>query len=377
MNTTVSGNTSRSGGGIFSNDGTVNLTNTTVSNNSATNDGGGINNFGGTANLTNTTVSNNSASSRGGGIFQPNAAQALNLKNTIIANSASGGDCFSAAAFSASYSLVEDGSCGVVGGVDNNKTGDPNLGSLQNNGGATRTHALLPGSNAVNAGDNCVLTANGCGNNNPALTTDQRGAARVGQVDIGSFEAPATLVVTNTSDSGAGSLRDAVNAANADPFFDSIIFDIPQTDAGCVNGLCTIRLTSGQLNIAANSALNIQGPGANRVAVSGNNQSRVFYMAINANAEISGLTITGGNGTGTTSLNRYGGGIFNDSGSTLTLTNMTVSNNSAQHSGGIHNQTGTLMLTNTTVSNNLAQGGWRGNFKFLWNNNSDKLDSQQ
>ena len=153
--------------------------------------------------------------------------------------------------------------------------GDAKLAPLGFYGGTTQTHALFPGSSAINAGNDCVLTANGCGNNNPALPTDQRGASRVGPVDIGAFEAPASLVVTNTLNSGAGSLRDAIATANADPLYDAITFDIPSTDTGCTNGVCTITLTSGELSIAANSALVINGTGANRLIVSGNNQRSV------------------------------------------------------------------------------------------------------
>jgi hypothetical protein len=47
---------------------------------------------------------------------------------------------------------------------------------------------LTNNSSARNAGNNCVVTANGCTDNNPAIPTDQRGASRVGAVDIGAFE---------------------------------------------------------------------------------------------------------------------------------------------------------------------------------------------
>ena len=177
----------------------MSITNSTLSGNSAvlSNGGGILSNNGGSESITNSTISGNSAGNSGGGIYSFNT---LTLKNTIIANSASGGDCFrSGGTVNASFSLIEDGSCGVVGGVDNNKTGDPNLDGLAGNGGPTETHKLLPGSIAIDAGDNCVLTANGCGDNNLALTTDQRGVMRPldgdnngsAITDIGSYEAAA------------------------------------------------------------------------------------------------------------------------------------------------------------------------------------------
>jgi hypothetical protein len=61
------------------------------------------------------------------------------------------------------------------------------LGPLQNNGGPTWTHALLAGSNAIDAGD----PVQGCVDYNSILIpTDQRGAARLvgARCDIGAFE---------------------------------------------------------------------------------------------------------------------------------------------------------------------------------------------
>jgi hypothetical protein len=91
----------------------------------------------------------------------------------------------------ASHNLIGDpnSSGGIQNGVNGNIVGaNPLLGTLQNNGGPTWTHALLPGSPAINSGDNCVLIANGCGYNHAALPADQRGMPRRGNVDMGSFE---------------------------------------------------------------------------------------------------------------------------------------------------------------------------------------------
>jgi hypothetical protein len=66
--------------------------------------------------------------------------------------------------------------------------GSPLLGPLAYNGGPTRTHALLPGSPAIDAGNNCVLVENGCGTGSPSLPNDQRGYGRNGSVDIGAYE---------------------------------------------------------------------------------------------------------------------------------------------------------------------------------------------
>ena len=97
--------------------------------------------------------------------------------------------------------------------------------------------------------------------------------------------------------------------------------------------------------------MTITGPAAG-VTVSGNNASRVFQVDPSVTASISGLTITGGNTTGS------GGGLYN--GGTTTLTNCTVSGNSATsyggYGGGLYNG-GTLTMTNCTVSGNSASYG--------------------
>jgi parallel beta-helix repeat protein len=126
----------------------------------------------------------------------------------------------------------------------------------------------------------------------------------------------------------------------------------------------TITLTMGELVIK--SDLTIIGPGANLLTISGNNLSRVFYITptitpiprINT-VTLKGLTVAGGNGVGAI-LSSTGGGILNN-GSTLSLTNCTVSANSSDfNAGGISNVGGTLSLTNCTVSGNSAAGNGGG-----------------
>jgi hypothetical protein len=144
--------------------------------------------------------------------------------------------------------------------------------------------------------------------------------------------------VTNTNDSGAGSLRQAISDANAMPDNDVINFD-----ASLANQ--TIVLTSGELSIVSNGTLTINGLGADQLSISGNNQSGVFFIQFNASVAISGITITDGNPA------LFGGGIRNQG--TLTLTDSTVSGNSAYDGGGIYNS-GTLILSNSTISGNSA-----------------------
>ncbi len=91
------------------------------------------------------------------------------------------------------------------------------------------------------------------------------------------FASGATFTVTNTNDSGAGTLRQAVADANAVPSDDVIQFDTT-----VFGTLKTITLTTGNLQINNNGTLIINGTGASLLTVSGNNSSRVFSIIGNA-----------------------------------------------------------------------------------------------
>src|ERR1044071_6701439 len=127
----------------------------------------------------------------------------------------------------------------------------------------------------------------------------------------------ATITVTNTDDTGPGSLRQALAAANNG---DTINF--------AVTG--TIRLTTGELLVDRN--VTISGPGAANLAVDGDAMSRVFHVGPGKTVSISALTLTNG------STVENGGGILNDH-ATLTMNSCAAQNSSAQSNrgGGIHN----------------------------------------
>lgn len=121
---------------------------------------------------------------------------------------------------------------------------------------------------------------------------------------------PSTFVVDTFADSGPGSLRQAVRDANANPGTDLIRFSPSARDG-------TVVLTGGELIIT--DGLRIDGPGADRLAVSGNDASRVFQIGSGAVVSIDGLTVTHGRAVG------RGGGIWNAG--TLTVANAIVSDN--------------------------------------------------
>jgi len=183
-NSTLSGNgAADGGGGVFNaSTGTLRVNNSTLSGNSATDAnsttdaGGAIVNLG-SLTVNNSTLSDNSAD-KGGGIF--NFSGTTTLHNTIVADSPTGGNCLGGIT-DRGYNIDEDGSC-VDEIVTTSKTTDPLLGPLADNGGPTETHALLPGSAAIDI----IPQGRGCEN----TTTDQRGVSRPqGDLcDIGAYE---------------------------------------------------------------------------------------------------------------------------------------------------------------------------------------------
>jgi parallel beta-helix repeat protein len=159
-NCTVSGNTaSGSGGGIYSNDSGLSLANLTVAANTAA-QGGGLDIAAGTATIVNTLVAANSAATSPDA-FGTFASQGNNLVGE------------------------SDGSSGWVNSDQVGTISRPInalLAPLENYGGPTQTMALLPGSPAIDAGNNALVPT--------GVTTDQRGLSRIvnGTVDIGAFE---------------------------------------------------------------------------------------------------------------------------------------------------------------------------------------------
>ncbi len=115
----------------------------------------------------------------------------------------------------------------------------------------------------------------------------------------------------------------------------------------------TITLTSGELQIT--DCLFINGPGADQLAVNGNQASRVFHIGSGAAVTLSGLTITNGY-----DFSSGGGGIYNDQ-SAVTVRNCTISGNQAYYGGGIRNLSGSgsamLLVANSTLSGNRAAFG--------------------
>lgn len=220
------------GGGIY-NAGTLTMVNCTVSGNIHGGKGGGIYTVLVRTHLNNVTVTNNTAPT-GGGLYVSDG-DTVYMKNTIVGgNTGDPGeapDC-DGVIMSEGYNLIQDVTgATIVGDLTGNITGlDPNLGPLDYNMGSTKTHALLTGSPAIDAGDNQTCAP-----------TDQRGIARPQDgddddqavADIGSFE-----LIIDADNDGVADIEE-MGADSTDPNYDGNSDGIADSQQGNVASLHT------------------------------------------------------------------------------------------------------------------------------------------
>jgi hypothetical protein len=202
---TFTANQGQQGGGafIYAEFEEVTVKNSTFSGNSVGPDGMGAGlaawpSLPATVAITNCTIANNhgDAGALGGGLFA-NAGPPIKIQNTIIAGNTApgGGDDIYQLINSLGHNLIGngDGVIGLSNGVNGDQVGtanmpiNPQLGPLADNGGPTQTHALLAGSPAIDQGA-CL----------PTVTTDQRGITRPqgAGCDVGAFEFEPPVVLT-------------------------------------------------------------------------------------------------------------------------------------------------------------------------------------
>jgi predicted outer membrane repeat protein len=169
--------------------------------------------------------------------------------------------------------------------------------------------------------------------------------AGASQVRVGAGSSFADFQVTNANDSGSGSLREAITAANANPGTDSI----------SISASGTLQLLS-PLPVITDPVL-IQGPVADEFIVDGNHNYRVLDIG-SVDVSLADFTIQNGFVTG---VSANGAGIR--SAGKLVLLNMRVLSNSAQsHGGGLY-ITGELTSTDGIFQNNTSTNGVGGGIR--------------
>ena len=255
-NSTISGNTSYSGGALinYSSAGVI-VDNSTLSGNIETGYTGGAIFNQGPLTINHSTITNNTSDfGNGGGIFS-RSGHPININNSIVAgnsNGAGGDSNFqvnSGGTTTGSYNVIGPATTGLTltNGVDGNQLGvlNENLGPLQFNGGPIQTHSLLFGSAAIDKGDPSPTSPPNNDQRGMPFARIVDGGSGSARLDVGALELQPTFrtfIVTSTANSGPGTLRQAIIDANAttnifDP--DKIEFNIPGP------GPHVISLTSG------------------------------------------------------------------------------------------------------------------------------------
>ena len=387
----VSGGSGGGGGGIGNfGAGVTTVSNSTffgnIGNSSGSGSGGGgIANFGGTVTVNNSTLSGDTGGF-GGGIQNTGT---LTVSDSIVAGNITtgnpGNDC-SGCGTQSPYNLISS-SGNII---------KPLLAPLGWYGGPTQTMIPLPDSPALGAGQVSAT-------DDPS--TDQRGFFRNSNtgaiIDVGAVQTN-YLIVTTTADQADASpacdsssdspcsFRDAMTLANNGTNLQGADITFNSSVTGTIN-LTTVNSPLAQVN----GDLNLLGPGANNLTISGGGSRAVdaiFTVNSGADAALSGITIANGYGQRAGGINNYGatlivsnsaisgnadygfeqgGGIFNNG--ILTVSDSTISNNTVTGpygGGGIENN-GTLTMMNSTVSGNTAgYGGGIANFGTVTVSNS-------
>ena len=397
QSSTLSRNVAIKGAGLFIESGFSTISNSTMSGNTTAGSGGAVYAFVGGASINNSTITHNTSgltinSDRGPTIQVRSSVVAGNLENDVeyILGTT---NTFK----SNGHNIVGTGNAiaKFVGAGDQIGVTNPLLAPLADDGGPTKTHALLPGSPAINAGDLSLVAGM-----NGVPQYDQRGEpfGRVfnGRIDIGAFEyqepSDLNLIVDTLVDEADGnyakgdlSLREAILLANtyAGPNYPNVSDTIRFDPALTANGPATIVLSLGEL--AIQGATNIMGPGSNLLTVdaSGNDTTpgvfdgkgtRIFNITDSTSGilivSISGLRLTGADGNGAISssedlrladvvLEQNGGelSVLQSTGK-LTLDHSRIVNNTVRSplSGGSAMNCTSLVMRDTEVSFNTGGG---------------------
>lgn len=285
-NTTVSGNVASDVGGGITTNGNVNLRNATVANNRSASDspggGAGLNSFGGNYTYDNTILSNN--------LVQSDPAVEGREANCGCTGGAP--TCPPNVMVSDGFNLSDEtvDTCALIAPGDQPAT-DPLLEALANNGGLTETHRLP----STAAGDAATSPAIDTGDNNRCRPVDQRGSPRpvdgdaegTPVCDIGAFE----LSVPRADLALTGGVDDNSVTVGSDFTFDYVLTNNGEDDASTVR--LTVDLPSGVTYVSATSSVGACSVSAGDVIC------QIGGLAVGASAsiEVVAEAVTAGNGT--------------------------------------------------------------------------------
>lgn len=368
---TLNNNTARNGSGgalsITAATGILNQCTVAANTSAATSQsqslGGGVYMYQGNLTLNACTIAGNSISAAGrqaygGGVFYDGSLSIANTiisGNTVTGTTTGGPDMYDNHdvnfAWTGRLFIGNVSGSGFTTGASV-LSGNAMLSALGSYGGPTQTMLPQAGSPVIDAATNTVNYPSAMS----SFPTDQRGAQRLldgdgnGTLlsDLGAAEyAPVrNLIVSNTADSGAGSLRQAI------------------VDAGFSGGQDTISLSAGldgkvimltsEIVLPAKSVTLDASALPNGLSIGGSSGDRLFTVPSGGSLTLRALSLTQGSGGGATASG-YGGTLYNNG--LLVLEYCTFFNNICAQSGGaIANENGTLTALQCTFCNNLSFG---------------------
>ena len=349
VNCTISWNyASDYGGGIYNEYGKMTVVNCVISNNTVPNySGGGIYNTNGFLTVTNCTIVENTSRYNGGGIH--NQSGTTKLYNSIVVQNTQFSIYRQSGTLEGYNNLYNNPGSSFSGSNNFFYQSDQPLFDVRDG-----NYRLVRESQAINRGNNQYAINAGLSENSLDMAGNPRfvGVA----IDIGAYEfyfdgivnENHSTIVTTLDDivdpfDGQISLREAIAYATE---ADSVITFDPALFA---DGAGTITLRLGELVV--NSNITISGAGQGLLTIDADQKSRVFFISEGMVVYLDGLSITGGKGTN-------GGGIYNHG--ALTVTNSTISGNTASCGGGIHSYNASLTLKNCMITGNFADHGGGG-----------------
>ncbi len=355
---TVTG-TNASGGGIFNNSGTVNITGGAISGNTATGagalGGGGVYSAGGTTSLTGTTVSGNSSPNGGGAAVVTLTANNVTWQNNT-ATTAGGG-------------LFSNGPAISVTGGSFTGNSAPSGGGLYNAGGTTTVSgATFSTNNAPTSGGavyntgaatTTQLTSNTITNNTSPLGAGVY--ANQGTISIGTATANSGGLIQNNSASNVGGAGYSAAGATLNVSNASVIDNAAPNGGGGLGTGGTLNVTGSV--IRSNGYSNFGGG----IVSTGTTTINSSTIADNTGGSVGGgiyssggLTLTNSTVSGNQLIgpasSQQGAGLY-AVGTTTTLTNSNVTDNSSLNQGGGMTATGSLTLNQTNIDGNRAATG--------------------
>tara|TARA_R110002111_G_scaffold247140_1_gene309996 strand:+ start:270 stop:17531 length:17262 start_codon:yes stop_codon:yes gene_type:complete len=356
---TVSNNTATDGGGIFNNDQSlVTLIDSAVTGNNASGDGGGFfNDIQATINLTRSSISNNTAVENGGGIYNNDLTSLTINDSKVNQNTAQlGAGIFNeeAAVLTVNRTTLSGNHALLSGGGIYNDEGVVSLRNIS----ILNNMADTDGGGLYNASAGQVTITNGFFDDNSA---DRDGGA-IANFGISLLLTGTTIRDSQASRYGGGLFNDQEEGA-VSLVSTSLINNQAAAGAGIYNqelGIINLDLSKVLNNTAstngggifntADATLNLQ-----RTTIDGNRSANDGAGIFNAdNAQLNLYSSTVSNNTAT----HFGGGVYNSSVAIADIVNTTISGNEASSGGGVYNnEEGSMEITNATIFNNNATVG--------------------